>query len=33
MSKLLEVKGVGPAKVERYGETVIDLVRAALAED
>ncbi|MCW2973610.1 MAG: UvrD/REP helicase [Thermoleophilia bacterium] len=30
---LLEVKGVGPAKVERYGETVIDLVRAALAED
>ncbi|MBC7461040.1 MAG: ATP-dependent DNA helicase UvrD2 [Thermoleophilia bacterium] len=30
---LLEVKGVGPAKVERYGETVIDLVRAALAEN
>jgi len=30
---LLEVKGVGPAKVERYGEIVLDLVRASLAED
>ncbi|MCZ4496799.1 MAG: UvrD/REP helicase, partial [Thermoleophilia bacterium] len=28
LGELLEVKGVGPAKVERYGEAVLDLVRS-----
>jgi DNA helicase-2/ATP-dependent DNA helicase PcrA len=28
-AELLEVTGVGPAKIERYGEAVLDLVRSA----
>jgi superfamily II DNA helicase RecQ len=33
IGELAEVSGVGPAKLERYGETVVDLVRAAGGDD
>ncbi len=30
---LLDVTGIGPVKVEKYGEAILDLVRSALAAD